>query len=64
MDGMSGHQLLSRNWVTEKGGHRSFRIVFPSSYEVVMGIAAPTMERYTLGAHSNIMVFVIIWPDT
>ena len=31
-------------------------------HDVVVGIATPTMERYTLGPHSCIMVFVIVWP--
>ena len=33
-------------------------------HSVVVGIATPTMERYTLGSRSIIMLFVIVWPDT
>ena len=33
-------------------------------YDVVVGIATPTMEKYTLGSRSIIMLFVIVWPDT
>ena len=33
-------------------------------HDVVVGIATPAMERYTLGSRSIIMVFVIVWPDT
>jgi hypothetical protein len=33
-------------------------------FSVIMGIAAPTMERYTWGVHSCIIAFVSIWPET
>ena len=33
-------------------------------HDVVVGIATPAMERYTLGSRSIIMLFVIVWPDT
>ena len=55
--------MLLHNWVTIK-------VVFVHSgwyaealHEVVMGIATPTMERYTLGP-LGIMMSVIVWPDT
>ena len=34
-------------------------------HDIVVGeFPTPTMERYTLGSRSIIMVFVIVWPDT
>ena len=37
---------------------------FDVLHDVVVGIATPAMERYTLGSRSIIMVSVIVWPDT
>ena len=37
---------------------------FEVLHDVVVGIATPAMERYTLGSRSIIMMFVIVWPDT
>ena len=46
------HDLCSSGWYSDV------------LHDVVVGIATPAMERYTLGSRSIIMVFVIVWPDT